>query len=250
MTINRIARKHIDLRGKKAVAGTPLDEPLAEMKSTYLRSLRHDINSLLSPIISMNDFFSNIGKATAARIHPKITAFHKSSKTSLEQVAQIANLMVELQDESPILMPFNPNDEIKRAMISLTHAAGTTKITTDLQSEGIVRGNPLALYRALLNVLTNAHEALGPEGRISIASSNVTIDMSQFTEISIMDTGSGMSKEDLDSVFNVGVTTKETGAGLGLFVVLHSVSLFGGVIDVESIYGKGTKFNLSIPLLE
>ncbi len=250
MTITRISRKHFDLRSKKTFVGTPLNEPLAVMKDMYLRSLKHDISGLLSPVISMNDFFSNIGKTTAARIHPKIIAFHKSSKIALEQVAKIASLMVQVQEESPVVMPFNPEDEISRAILSLTHAAGSTKITTDLQSEGIVRGNPLVLYRALFNVLNNAHEALGPEGRISVSSSNVTVDMSEFIEISILDTGCGMSKDDLESVFDVGVSTKEAGDGLGLFVVLHSVSLFGGLIDVESIYEKGTKFNISIPVLK
>ncbi len=250
MTVTKISRKHMDLRDKKVIAVAPLAEPLADMKTLYLRSLRHDVNSLLSPVISMNDFFSNVGKTTAARIHPKITAFHRSSKTVLEQVAQIAGLMVDIQLDSAVGMPFDPNDEIKRAILSLTNAAGSSKINADLQSEGCVYGNPLELYRALFNVLLNAHQSLGPEGRISVTSSNVTVDMSRFTEISVVDTGCGMSKAELDSAFEVGATTKETGSGLGLFVVIHSVSLLGGVIDVESIYGKGTKFNMSIPLME
>ncbi|MBU0527820.1 HAMP domain-containing histidine kinase [Candidatus Micrarchaeota archaeon] len=250
MTITRISRKHFDLRAKKTFVGTPLNEPLAVMKSMYLRSLRHDINGLLSPVISMNDFFSNIGATAAARIHPKIVAFHKSSKTALEQVSKIAGLMVEIQHNVLIDMPFDPEDEIHRAILSITNAAGTCKISENLQAEGNVRGNPLVLYRALFNILKNAHEALGPEGRISVLSSNVTIDMAQFAEISVMDNGCGMSRDDLDLAFDVGVTTKETGTGLGLFVVLHSVSLLGGLVDVETMYGKGTKFNISIPVSE
>ena len=69
-------------------------------------------------------------------------------------------------------------------------------------------------------------------------------------EISISDTGPGISQENQGKVFDPFFTTKETGTGLGLTIVHRIVENYGGKIYLRSESGKGTTFMLHFPLAE
>jgi len=69
-------------------------------------------------------------------------------------------------------------------------------------------------------------------------------------EIVIQDTGCGISPESLDKMFNPFFTTKTSGTGLGLAIVDRIIEDHGGIIDVESETGRGTKFRIRLPMLE
>lgn len=241
--------KRLDFRPTKGMKFEPLEESL-QMRELYIRGIKHDINGHLAPLVSMSDYFGSLDEREAARQLPRILRFNRTSNLVFGQIARLAALMADLQLGKEADLLFDPGDEVKKAILSLTYANGSAAIDASLGHSRMVRGNPLNLYRAFMNILLNAHEAVGPEGRISIMSKNRSIARAPYVLVSFLDNGHGMNHETLEEVLKPGSTTKENGQGLGLFVVQHSVASFGGIMDIESIFGVGTKFTLLIPAME
>jgi two-component system, NtrC family, sensor histidine kinase HydH len=99
------------------------------------------------------------------------------------------------------------------------------------------------LYRAFLNILINAYQAVQAGGRI-----NVTVqEASENCYVEIEDTGYGISLENMNRIFNPFFTTKEKGSGLGLAIVKKIIEGHQGTIWIESAQGKGTKVKISLP---
>jgi len=107
--------------------------------------------------------------------------------------------------------------------------------------------NPQQIGQVLINLLVNAAQAIKDHGEIIVRSWS-DIDSAY---VSISDTGSGISKENLQHIFDVFFTTKEVGkgTGLGLAISLEIVKKHGGELTVESEIGKGTTFTLRLPLV-
>ena len=100
------------------------------------------------------------------------------------------------------------------------------------------------LHEALLNLLTNAREAIVGKGRIKVSAS---LGSEQAVVLTIADDGPGISKTKLAEIFQPYYTTKVKGTGLGLPIVKHNVEMYGGTVQVESELGKGTRFVLLFP---
>ena len=99
------------------------------------------------------------------------------------------------------------------------------------------------LYRAFLNILTNAYQAVQDGGRIDVTVREAAANY----YVTIEDSGSGISLENMNRIFNPFFTTKEKGSGLGLAIVKKIIEGHQGFILVESGEGKGTKVNISLP---
>ncbi len=108
---------------------------------------------------------------------------------------------------------------------------------------------PLLLQRAhlreaLVNLLTNARDALNGKGRIEV---NARLDERGAVVISVADNGPGIPDYQCEHIFEPYFSTKEKGTGLGLAIVRHNAEIYGGKAAVESTLGKGTTFTLSFP---
>jgi signal transduction histidine kinase len=105
---------------------------------------------------------------------------------------------------------------------------------------------PSKLNQVFLNILNNSIEAIEDQGEILIQ----TIHSGIGIKIIIKDTGTGMSQEVKDHIFEPFYTTKEVGkgTGLGLAISFGIIERHGGNIDVISEPGKGTEFIISLPL--
>lgn len=102
------------------------------------------------------------------------------------------------------------------------------------------------LKQALLNLVVNGADAIDnrDEGKISIISKH---DADHF-HILVSDNGCGISEDDLEEIFNPFFTKKPKGTGLGLTVVNNIIKAHGGIITVESSVGKGTTFDITLPV--
>jgi signal transduction histidine kinase len=100
------------------------------------------------------------------------------------------------------------------------------------------------LSEILLNLLTNAREAVGEKGNIRIAARTLP---DHAVEISVTDDGPGIPPDRRERIFEAYFTTKETGTGLGLAIVKHTAELYGGTVRVESELGKGAAFIVTFP---
>jgi PAS domain S-box-containing protein len=99
------------------------------------------------------------------------------------------------------------------------------------------------LVRALSNIVVNGFEAMPHGGKLTVTAEELVGGvLFRFT-----DTGVGMDEATKDKIFNPFFTTKDTGTGLGLAMTHKIIQEHGGVIEVESVVGKGTTFVLKFP---
>ncbi len=107
------------------------------------------------------------------------------------------------------------------------------------------RLDQVKLHEALLNLLTNASEAIGRDGRVWV---KTWMDGGEGTlHVEITDNGSGIPKDKISRIFTPFYTTKETGSGLGLAFVHRIIRDHGGSISVSSRKGRGTTFIITLP---
>ena len=109
-------------------------------------------------------------------------------------------------------------------------------------------GDATALQQVLLNLLTNAREAIVREGEIQIESA-LSAERAGWLRLAVTDTGPGISPENLVKIFDPFYTTKRTGTGLGLSVSYGIIQSHKGIVDVQSTPGVGTTFVLLFPVL-
>lgn len=117
------------------------------------------------------------------------------------------------------------------------------KVIRDFSNEPpMVPGNEGKLHQAFINIIANAEQAIVGEGTITISTRSTEKNI----EVSITDTGCGISKENLKKLGNLFFTTKEPGkgTGLGLSISYKILQEHGGKIHVESELAKGTTFRL------
>jgi two-component system, NtrC family, sensor kinase len=107
------------------------------------------------------------------------------------------------------------------------------------------------LQQALLNLVTNALDAMPEGGVLGISTGVERRDGQTWALVRISDTGPGIAAEHLKRIFEPFFTTKELkGVGLGLFITQQIVQEHGGDIDVETGEGRGTTFGLALPGVE
>jgi putative PEP-CTERM system histidine kinase len=101
------------------------------------------------------------------------------------------------------------------------------------------------MHKVFENMLMNAYDAIGKDGQISVATSF----QNSWVEISVSDSGCGMSKEFMEkNLFHPFQTTKKQGMGIGLYHCKTIIDAHGGNLNVESEEGKGTTFKILLPL--
>jgi two-component system sensor histidine kinase AtoS len=103
-----------------------------------------------------------------------------------------------------------------------------------------------ALEQVLLNLITNAQQAIGGPGEIRIVTREAPTP-GGWIELVVFDTGPGIPPEICAKIFDPFFTTKPGGTGLGLSITHRIVQDHGGTIEVESTPGQGTEFLLRFP---
>jgi len=142
--------------------------------------------------------------------------------------------------------------------------SGITIETDLIDTELFVRANAGQMKQVLNHLITNAYESIGEnKGRISLVTKTIPAsDISKFhllpvdlkpsvdtyACLEVIDTGCGISKNDIHNISDPFFTTKFTGRGLGLAIVLGIVKSWGGCIGVRSEVGHGSTFMVFLPL--
>ncbi len=125
---------------------------------------------------------------------------------------------------------------------------GITLITSLDPGLGPILGDANTLQQVLLNLVTNAREAMASGGGEIRIETSVVAERPGWMRVVIRDTGPGISPEELSKVFDPFYTTKRTGTGLGLSVSYGIIQDHHGTVDVQSVPGKGTTFILAFPV--
>jgi PAS domain S-box-containing protein len=129
-------------------------------------------------------------------------------------------------------------EQLRKAGIQIT-----TAIERDLP---LVVGDATALERVLVNLLTNARDAM-PEGGAVTIEGRRTGKRPEWLHLSVSDTGPGIPAEALNRIFELLYTTKSEGTGLGLWLSRRIILEHNGKIEVHSTPGEGTIFTIILP---
>jgi signal transduction histidine kinase len=180
--------------------------------------------------------------------------YRESFKRTIErELAQVKRVLDDLRNVArPIPMQKFPID-VNKALGELIESMQTTAETAGITIESefvlgslFIEGDLFALNRVYRNLIMNALQATPPRGRVVVR----TAREHGWAMIQVADTGCGIPKERLDTVFEDFVTTKRRGLGLGLAISQKIVEQLGGTITVESQVGVGSTFSLRFPLTQ
>jgi len=106
-----------------------------------------------------------------------------------------------------------------------------------------IRGNEDAMKQCVINLIKNSIEAMPQGGTVLL---NLSFD-GDYVILQVIDTGVGMSEQELGRVFNPFYSTKEDGSGLGLAMIKKIVEEHGGKVELTSTFGQGTTVSLFLP---
>ena len=223
-------------------------------KSDFLSNMSHEIRTPLNAIVGFSESLKedNIPRESREKVDDIIMA----SNNLLELVNGILDISkIEANKLEIIDKEYNINLMLEE-LIALTKARIGDKgldfrIEIDKSLPAILYGDNVRLKQIILNVLTNAVKYT-KEGFIDFKVSSIIKDDVCRLIISVEDSGIGIKEENLPKVFskferlNVEKQLTIEGTGLGLAITKRLVDLMHGKIIVQSIYGQGSKFTISI----
>ena len=230
-------------------------ESLGELSA----GLAHEINQPLSVISLVME--NILYKTGLSGVTPEyLTRKFNVINQNIEKIrALIEHVRLFSRDQGSIIFEKIDVNKTIRDSVTLIGAQfkyQQIKIVTDLaENLPFTLGNPSRLEQVMLNLFSNSRDALNDVGKIKNEEGlDKEIRVNTFLEdknivIKFRDNGTGISKENLNSIFNPFFTTKQEGkgTGLGLAIVYGIVTEMGGTIKVSSEEGKFTEINIYLP---
>jgi PAS domain S-box-containing protein len=221
----------------------------------------HDFNNILAVIIGYSDLM--LGQTSlAGEFKTKLETIRAASERAAGLTRQ---LLVFSRKQAVQSMVLDVNDVVKdldKLLLQLIDDNIEMKIVPGKQT-GCVRGDSGYVGQVIMNLVVNARDAMPNGGKLTIATSNVTLDENytgshpgvipgEYVMLSVSDTGTGMTDEVKTHLFEAFFTTKPKGkgTGLGLATCQTIVRQSGGHIGVYSELGNGTTFKVFFPRIE
>jgi signal transduction histidine kinase len=173
----------------------------------------------------------------------------KIVKASLHAREVIHKLLVFSRQTTPVLSLVNLNRIVQDGLYFLESRCSRAgiQVVSNLAPElPDIKADASQLHQVLVNLVVNSIQATPSGGVLTIETAAGT----EFVSLGVLDTGCGMTDEIKGKIFTPFFTTKDVneGTGLGLAVVHGIISSHGGSIHVESTPGKGTRFQIRLPL--
>jgi two-component system, NtrC family, nitrogen regulation sensor histidine kinase NtrY len=214
------------------------------------RHLAHEIKNPLTPIKTS---ITNLRLAMehAPEQFPEI--FRESSESIIEEVESLRHLADEFARFARLPAPqmeINHLNDIVQKAITLYKNSVPSKVTLRWNAGEVpaFKFDSGQITQVTQNLLQNSMEALADGGEILVTTAMSDQLEKKWATLSVQDSGSGMNEQIKQHVFTPYFTTKQKGMGLGLAIVHRIVTEHGGNILVESEPGKGTKFEVRLPL--
>jgi signal transduction histidine kinase len=183
------------------------------------------------------------------KLQETVTNIRQANSLAMDVIRNLRNLLRRKSD----IQRCDLNGVIADAVQLLSPEA--TRRNIDLRANGVqralvVRADPVHLQQVVLNLATNAMDAMTdtPLDARKIAIRTAFADEST-VEISVHDSGTGIPEDKLDEIFDTFYTTKEQGTGLGLSVVRTIVETYEGKITAENRAEGGAVFRFTLPLI-
>lgn len=221
----------------------------------------HDFNNILTAIIGYAQLvYLNMQNDDTNRGHIKHILDYSEKAATITK-----SLLAFSRKQTTNLSCFNVNDLISDFQkLLLRLMPENIEIQTQFTSQKLsVLVDQVQLEQVIMNLATNARDAMPDGGLIIIATNMTEIDQEfiksngygrtgSYAQITMADMGRGMNRQTLDKIFEPFFTTKEPGkgTGLGMTIVYNIVSRHNGFITVESEPGKGTRVRILLPIVQ
>ena len=234
-----------------------------EAIGTLAGGVAHDLNNILSGIVSYPDLLL-MQLPDHSPLKKPISTIKESGQKAAAVVQDLLTLarrgvaVTEVVNLNTIITQYLQSPEYEK-LISF-HPAVTSKANLDKALLNIM-GSPVHLSKTIMNLVSNAAEAMPEGGEIVISTENRYIDKpikgydavdeGDYIVVTVADTGVGISAEERERIFEPFYTKKvmgKSGTGLGMAVVWGTVKDHKGYIDVQSVAGQGSTFSLYFPV--
>ncbi|MGO9136928.1 MAG: PAS domain S-box protein, partial [Syntrophales bacterium] len=251
-----------DITEQKRLEAQLLQAQKMEAIGTLAGGIAHDFNNILSAILGYTEMVLGEPKLDS-HLRRYLDQVFRAGERARDLVKQILAFS-RRSNEQPRPLRVSP---IIKEVLKLLRASlpSTIKISQEIHVDGdTVFADPAQIHQVLMNLCTNAAHAMREEKgelRVSLVPVNVEppdnliihhgLSPGKYLRLTVGDTGAGIEKDIMDRIFDPFFTTKKPGegTGLGLSVVYGIVRSYGGAITVQSEVGKGTEFNVYLPLL-
>jgi PAS domain S-box-containing protein len=256
--VKAIANIGRDITQQKVIEGHLRQAQKIESVGRLAGGVAHDFNNLLTVISGYTTHLLD-KRSPADSDYPGLTEIRNAAAKGARLTQQLLAFS-RRRPYQPELLNLNTIVEHDSSMLARTLGENIDLVMNLDPSLGLVNADPGEMSQVILNLAVNARDAMPGGGKLTIASSNASFSAEQapivpgvppgeYVQLTITDTGAGMTEEALDHLFEPFFTTKEPGkgTGLGLSIVYGIVQESGGHIEVQSEHGRGTSVRIFLP---
>ena len=230
-------------------------EALSKSKDTFFANMSHEIRTPINSIIGFNELILRENPS------PEVQAYAKNIQNASKMLLSLVNDVLDLSQleiqkavlvEAEYSVSAMFREVIDIIQVRLSEKGLNFQIQIDEKLPMKLYGDERRVKQILLNLLSNAvkYTEMGTV-RLSCNYETISDDVIRM-KISVADTGMGIRKEELETLFdafrrvNMEKTSKIEGTGLGLSITKHLVDLMRGEITVDSIYTQGSEFRVTL----
>lgn len=232
-----------------------------EALGTLAGGVAHDFNNLLAAVVGYGEMARDAatpGSAQARHLDQVLQAASRGQAV-VERILAFSRASVRPRQ----VVPVQPVIEQVLDLLGATLPAAVQVERHFTAQPLCVQGDATQLFEAVMNLCSNAAQAMQGEGRLTVSIepheataprwlSHGELPAGAYVKLSVEDTGEGIAPELMDRLFEPFFSTRRggTGTGLGLAVVQGVIEEWGGAIDVASQPGQGSRFSLYLPRTE
>jgi len=232
-----------------------------EAIGTLAGGIAHDFNNILSSVIGYTELALDNEKRGSFQ-YKNLQEVLSAGNRAKDLVKQILTFSRQVdQQQKPIQVKPIVKEALRMLRASIP---SNVEIEQNVKSDALVMGDPTQIHQILMNLCTNAAHAMGDNAGLltvtlldaeldsGVISNHPNLKPGAYIKITVSDTGYGISPDVMEKIFDPFFTTKEKGkgTGLGLSVVHGIVRSHGGDIYVYSEPGKGSTFEVCLPVIE
>jgi two-component system cell cycle sensor histidine kinase/response regulator CckA len=246
-----------DITEHRALEARLLEAQKLESIGRLAGGVAHDFNNMLTAILGNVDFAADA--ASPEEVQPLLAEIRLTAERSAALTAQLL-AFARRQVIAPKVV--DPNALIQRVDALFRRLIGEQiRVTLSFAARGLVRVDESQLEQVIMNLVTNARDAMAEGGSLRVETSDVVLDQryadgqldvtpGPYVAIAVVDSGPGIPAAALPHIFEPFYTTRSRGTGLGLATCYGIVKQSGGHIVVNSELGQGTAFRVYLPRVE
>jgi PAS domain S-box-containing protein len=251
-----------DITEQKMLEEKLLNAQKLEAIGSLAAGVAHDLNNILAGLVTYPDLLL-LELPKDSPLRDKISIIQRSGKSAAAIVQDLLTLgrrgvkTNEVVDVNTVVSDYLASLEFAATWKHHPEISLETRLAPDLMR---IKGSKVHLAKAIMNLLTNAVEAMPAGGKITLSSYNRYLDVSvkvyeeippgEYVCVCVADEGIGIDDEDRRRIFEPFYSKKSmkrSGSGLGMTVIWATIKDHGGYVDLQSREGQGTQFTLYFP---